>query len=104
MNGNADIKFRDGTKIEKVDEVIYLGGQITSNASREREIINRMSKALATCRKLKTFWKKTDAKLVWKIQVYNAIIISQLIYGLNTLNITPAMKSRLNAFHMRGIR
>ena len=67
MNGSADIKFRDGTKIEKVDEVTYLGGQITSNASREREITNRMSKALATCRKLKTFWKKTNAKLGWKI-------------------------------------
>ena len=104
MNGKADIHFKDGTKIKKVDEVTYLGGKITSDASRSTEINSRISKALGTCRKLKTFWRKTNAKVEWKIQVYNAIIISQLIYGLNTLNITPALKNRLNAVHMRGIR
>merc|ERR1712023_403397 len=104
MNGKADTHFKDGTRIKQVDQVTYLGGQITSNASRNIEINSRISKALATCKKLKTFWKKTNAKIGWKIQAYNAIIISQLIYGLNTLNVTPAIKNRLNAFHMRGIR
>jgi len=104
MNGKADIHFRDGTKIKKADKVEYLGGTITTQASRNAEISNRMSKALGTCKKLKIFWRKNNADIGWKIQVYNAIIISQLIYGLNTLNITPAIKNRLNAFHMRGLR
>ena len=42
--------------------------------------------------------------VAWKLPVYNAIIISQLVYGLNSLNITPTIKSRLNAFYMRGLR
>ena len=63
-----------------------------------------MSKAFATCQKLKTFWRKTDTPISWKLQVYNAVIISQLVYGLNSLNITPAIKNRLDAFHMRGLR
>ena len=104
MNGKANIHFKDGKKIEKVDQVTYLGGTITSNASRNAEISSRMSMALGTCRKLKVFWRKTSASTGWKIQVYNAIIISQLIYGLSTLNITPNIQHRLNSFHMRGLR
>jgi len=104
MNGKADIHFMDGKRVTKADKVEYLGGVITTEASRNAEISNRMSKALGTCKKLKLFWRQTNAHIGWKIQVYNAIIISQLIYGLNTLNITPAIKDRLNAFHMRGLR
>ena len=104
MNGKANIHFKDGKKIARADKVEYLGGTITPEASRNAEISSRMSKALGTCKTLKVFWRKTNAEIGWKVQVYNAIIISQLIYGLNTLNITPGIKDRLNAFHMRGLR
>ena len=82
----------------------YLGGVLTEDASRTAEIANIMSKTLATCQQLKTFWRKARATTGWKMQVYNAVIISQLVYGPTTLNITPAIKHRLNSFHMRGIR
>jgi hypothetical protein len=104
MNGTANIHFKDGTRIEKADQVTYLGGTITSDSSRSKEINNRMRIALITCQKLKLFWRKTSASITWKLQVYNAIIIAQLVYGLNTLNITPGIKKRLDAFHMRGLR
>ncbi len=38
------------------------------------------------------------------MRLYNGIVIAQLTYGLNSLNITPAIYNRLNAFHMRGLR
>ena len=38
------------------------------------------------------------------MQIYNAIIVSQLTYGLNTLQLTPSMLARLDAFQMRGLR
>ena len=56
MNGTANIHFKDGKKGSKADTVTYLGGTITSDSSRNAEISSRMSKALATCYKLKTFW------------------------------------------------
>ena len=31
------------------------------------------------------------------------MIIAQLTYGLSTLNITPSIYDKLNAFHMRGL-
>ena len=38
------------------------------------------------------------------MQIYNAIIVAQLTYGLNTLQLTPAMLKRLEAFQIRGLR
>ena len=38
MNGIANIPFKDSKKIPKADQVIYLGGIITCNASRNADI------------------------------------------------------------------
>ena len=58
MSGKADIHFKNGKRIERADQVTYLGGEITTKADRGIEINSRISKALATCMKLKTFWRK----------------------------------------------
>ena len=36
--------------------------------------------------------------------MYKAIIVAQLTYGLNTVQLTDAMLKRLDAFQMRGLR
>ena len=38
------------------------------------------------------------------MQIYNAIIVAQLTYGLNTLQLTEVCLARLDAFQMRGMR
>ena len=38
------------------------------------------------------------------MQVHNAVIVSQLTYGLSTLQMTPTMLNRPDAFQMRGLR
>ena len=104
MGGAADIHFQDGTKIQRVDKAGYLGGVIAEDANRNNEINARLGKAMSTCHKLKIFWRKTNAPKTWKLQVFNAIIISQLTYGLNSLSLTPGCINRLNAFHIKGLR
>ena len=38
------------------------------------------------------------------LQVYNAVIVAQLTYGLSTVELTPAMLNKRDAFQMRGPR
>ena len=38
------------------------------------------------------------------MQIYNAIIIAQLTYGLSTVQLTDSLLKRLDAFQMRGLR
>ena len=96
--------FTDEQKLHEVDSAVYLGGTLTKNAGRTEQIHSIMFKALHTCSKFKLFWRKTDRKYKWKLQTYNAIIIAQLTYGLNTLQLTDVMLKRLDAFRMRGMR
>ena len=63
-----------------------------------------MTKALTTAYKLKEFWKGCNAPLKWKLQVYNAVIVSQLIYGLNTIHLTDSCLQSLDTFQLRGLR
>ena len=88
----------------EVDKAMYLGGEINKDAGRLSELNNSINKALVTCNKLKTFWSKTNCSFKWKLQVYNAVIVSQLAYGLSTVQLTPSMLKRLDAFQMRGFR
>ena len=59
MYEKADIKFRDGSKMQETHEVTDLGGKLTKTASRHVEVLSRISKALQTCMKLKFFCSKT---------------------------------------------
>ena len=100
MYGKAHVHFSDGTKLEEVDSVVYLGGTLTKDPGRLEEIQHRFAKALQTCCKL-TCWRKARCSHKWKLQIYNAIIVAQPTYGLNTLQLTVCL-ARLDAFQIRG--
>ena len=36
--------------------------------------------------------------------MYNAVIVSKLIYGLETMYLNDSLLKRLDAFHIRGLR
>ena len=104
MGNKNTIKFKDGTELKKEEEADYLGAKTTKKNLNRREVEERISKALSVCNKLKPFLKKANCKKTWKIQVYNAVIISKLIYELETMYLNDSLIKRLDAFHMRGLR
>jgi len=55
-------------------------------------------------KKLDIFWNKTKCCKAWKIQVLNAVIISKLIYGLETIEPTDGVANMLDVFHLKGLR
>ena len=44
MYGKADIKFKDGSKMQEAQGVTYLGGKLTNKASRHVEVLSRIKK------------------------------------------------------------
>ena len=85
-------------------EATYLGANITTKNLNKAEVDKRVNKALSTCNKLKVFLKKAKCNKRWKLQVYNAVVISQLVYGLETMYLNDSLIKRPDAFHIRGIR
>jgi len=103
-NFNANITFKDGTRMPKISEAVYLGANITLKVDPQVEIRRKISMTMPVLKKLDIFWNKTKCCNAWKIQVLNAVIVSKLIYGLETIEPTEGVANMLNAFHLRGLR
>lgn len=48
--------------------------------------------------------KKARCNRKWKLQAYHAVVISQSVYGLETLCLNDTRITRLDAFRMKCIR
>ncbi len=104
MNGIRTPTFTDGTKLKTVDHAKYLGGQITVNVNPRTELNSRISDATVAVKSLELFWKHVRCDMRWKMQVYNAVVISKLTYGLETLQFTKNQGGVLDSFQMKGLR
>ena len=104
MNNSGSIHFDDGTPLTKEFEATYLGNEIIKTVNIQSEIFNKMSEVRRTWYKLQPYWKASGASKKWKLIIYDAIIRSKLLYGLETIHLTQAMSRKLDAFQTRGLR
>ena len=49
-------------------------------------------------------WKHGDSSAKQKLIVYNEVIRSNLLYGLDAISVNSGVKKALDAFQMRGLR
>lgn len=103
-NRRHGIKFRDGTPVPHEEHVTYLGGIVTRNVNVGAEIENRISATMATWRRMHLFFSQANCPIHWKLVVYNSMIRSKLLYGLETLELTTGLLSKLEAVQLRGLR
>ena len=76
--------FHDGTPLCKEYEATYLGKKINKDVNIKHEIFNKMSEVRRTWFKLEPYWKASRAGKKWKLIIFDAIIRSKLMYGLET--------------------
>ena len=82
----------------------YLGTLLTDTFNNKMEISNRLNDCIVTCNRLKLFWQKANTSVQYKLQVFNAIIRSKLLYSLECIQLTSAEISKLNAFQNKSLR
>ena len=104
MNGRNQVRFSDGSQVKHSEECTYLGGILTRKLNIAAEITSRIASAMATWRSLDMFWKDVCCTLRNKLLVYNAVIRTKLLYGLETLELSTSQISRLEAFQLKGLR
>ena len=104
MNCTATIRFDSGDLMKKTEETTYLGSVMTRKHLTRKELEARLGAAMQTVKRLRIFFKKSQCSSAWKLQVYNAVILSKLLYGLETLELIDSLRTRLDAFQIRGLR
>jgi len=104
MNNEGNIKFQDGKSFEQKYETKYLGNELNKEVNITHEISAKMHDVRKTWFKLSDYWKASNASKKWQLIIYDAIIRSKLLYGLETIHLTEGMQKKLNAFQIRGLR
>lgn len=104
MNGNNMVRFKDGTPVPKENQVTYLGGIITREARGHVEVEQRIAATMATWKRMQLFFKDARCPIRWKLIVYNSMIRSKLLYGLETVELSPALLTKLETFQIKGLR
>ena len=99
-----EIKIGDHT-LDVVDEFTYLGSITTMNLSLDSEISRRIGQASGTMSKLtKRTWENKYLSENTKMHIYQACVLSTLLYGSETWTTYMRQESRLNSFHLRCLR
>ncbi len=90
--------------LEVVEDFTYLGS-ISSNLSLDNELNTRIGKAsIAMARLTKRVWNNSMLTTNTKMKVYQASVLSTLLYGSETWTMYTWQERRLNSFHLRCLR
>ena len=104
INHTGSIYHESGEAVNIVEEAVYLGGLITSTANARPELTRRLGEAKSVYKRLHQCWSHANIRRKRKIQLYNAIVLPNLIYNLESIWLNADGINRLNAFHFRYLR
>jgi len=90
--------------IPDTSSMTYLGAALNSNASLHSELSRKFGRAWGEFRKLVQLWKHTSLPLPRKIEIFQAVITSQVMYGLSSAWLTTADQRRLDGFQAPCLR
>jgi len=97
--------FKVGGKcLEEVNSFIYLGSSISTDVSMDSEVSRRISSALRAYASLKCLWKLGGVTMDTKMKVFNASVVTVLLYGSEAWNADLFDISRMRACYMRCLR
>ena len=100
--GNQECVALDGGGVEAVDEFPYLGLLIEDSGSMDADVNRQASRAFGDLRKSVFLDKNLSLTTKWKI--YNACVLSVLLYGAECWIPLRKHEKKLNTFHHRCIR
>jgi len=94
----------NGSVIPPSEVMTYLGTAIYADGAIKRELNSKLGRALADFSKPARLWNHASLRKERKILMYKAVVVSRLLYGLNTAWLNVAEQRRLNGFHCRCLR
>ena len=93
------------TVLENVDTFTYLGSAVSHKLHLETELSRRIGKASSTMARLsKRVWENRLLTTRTKMKVYNACVLSTLLYGSECWPMYAQQEAKYNSFHMRCLR
>ena len=96
--------FLNGQAVNIKPEAKYLGCWLNNKGDPSREIRHRITICMAILKRLDLYWFKANPSIKEKIQVFDTVIQSKLLYGLESSPMNEYTKHELDIFQLKGIR
>ena len=95
----------DGVPLKIVGEFTYLGSTLSRDGDLDIEIQQRVAKASSAFGRLRArLWNNHHVTIKIKCQIYQAVILTALLYGTESWAIKQKHVKRLHAIQMRHLR
>ena len=101
---DSPVKRPDGTVIAPAEQMVYLGTMVSSDGRIAQELARRLGMASAEFRTLARVFKHSGLSHQRKLQVFHAMVLTKLLYGLCTGWLNTAERRRLDGFQNRCLR
>lgn len=97
--------FINNEALDVAESFTYLGSTITNNLTLNPELDRRIAKASAVMSRLnKKVWSNKQLTVNTKLKVYQACVLSTLLYGAESWTTYATQENRLECFHLRNLR
>jgi len=101
-HGNRSLKIKlEGQYLKQTEEFIYVGGVLNSLERTEADVKRRIGTAREIFQMLSKIWAAKDLSKALKIEVFEVLVLSSLLYNSETLAIKATSRNRfLKVFEM----
>ena len=83
---------------------MYLGGLVTSSGGTTAELARRLGEGRASFQKLVAVWKHANIPKIKKREIFEACVVSKVLYGLDSLWLLSGQLRKLDAFDCNRLR
>jgi len=84
--------------------MVYLGATLSADGRVKTELSKKFGQAWADFSKLLRFWNHCSVSIRRKVQIFQSVITSRLLYGLSSAWLNAAERRRLDGFQARCLR
>ena len=95
---------RTGDPVPLSQEVKYLGVFLDTSGSARKNVSFRITQAIHSSKLLKPLLSHSSLPPSWKLTVYRSIVLSILMYAMDSAFLSPSQLTRLNAVHFKSLR
>ena len=93
-----------GPPVPLSNEVKYLGVYLDTSGNSRKNTSYRISQAIHSSKLLKPLLSHSSLPPSWKLTVYRSIVMSILMYAMDSVLLSPSQLVRLNSVHFRSLR
>ena len=104
MRCEAEISKPDGTTVTQKDSITYLGSILSNCGTLGTELGRRLGQATSEFNKLERVWSHSTLSVERKIRIFEACVLSKLLYCLHVAWLRQAEQARLDAFQAKCLR